>query len=274
MDDAQMKLWNTTAGQAWVDLHEVLDRMYEPFAQRLVAAASTRGARRVLDIGCGTGGTTLALARQLGAAVSCTGIDISEPMLALAESRAERERLPATFIRGDAQCHAFEPAAFDLLVSRFGVMFFDDPVQAFRNLRAATEPRGALCAITWRSAADNPFMTTAERAAAPLLANPPARPADGPGQFAFADPERVRSVLERSGWSEIALQPLDVACALPVRELDSHISRLGPLGRILPDLEEPQRTRLVETVRAAFAPYVHGSEVRYDAACWTVSARA
>ena len=143
--------------------------------------------RRVLDVGCGTGSTTLAVARLLGAKGRCTGIDISEPMIAAARARAEREGTPASFIRADAQTHAFEPASFDMIISRFGVMFFDDSVRAFANLRRAARDDAELRFIAWRSAAENPFMTTAERAAAPLLPNLPARRPDAPGQFAFAD---------------------------------------------------------------------------------------
>ena len=154
---------------------------------------------RVLDVGCGTGSTTLAVARRLGAKGRCIGIDISEPMIAAARARAEREGTPASFIRADAQTHAFEPASFDMIISRFGVMFFDDSVRAFANLRRAARDDAELRFIAWRSAAENPFMTTAERAAAPLLPNLPARRPDAPGQFAFADRRRVYSILEESG---------------------------------------------------------------------------
>ena len=148
---------------------------------------------RVLDVGCGTGSTTLAVARRLGAKGRCIGIDISEPMIAAARARAEREGTPASFIRADAQTHAFEPASFDMIISRFGVMFFDDSVRAFANLRRAAKQTPSLRFIAWRSAAENPFMTTAERAAAPLLPNLPARRPDAPGQFAFADRDRVHA---------------------------------------------------------------------------------
>ncbi len=212
----------------------------------------------MLDIGCGTGSTTLAVARQLGPKGTAVGVDISEPMIALAKQRAEREGAPPRFICADAQTHAFDDESFDMIVSRFGVMFFDDPVRAFANLRRAAAPNADLHVIAWRSPAENPFMTTAERAAAPFLPQLPARKADEPGQFAFADRSRVHSILEKSGWAEIDIQPLDVACTLPERELEAYITRLGPLGRVLPQLDEKTRTRVIDTVRAAFDPYVHG----------------
>ena len=227
----------------------------------------------MLDVGCGTGSTTLAVARRLGAKGHCIGVDISEPMIAAARARAEREGTPASFIRADAQSHAFEPASFDMIISRFGVMFFDDSGPGLREpaaRRKRTTPK--LRFIAWRSAAENPFMTTAERAAAPLLPNLPARRPDAPGQFAFADRHRVASILEESGWAEIDIRPIDVDCTLPEKELVGYFTRLGPVGLILQEADERTRAQVIETVRAAFDPYVHGAEVRFTAACWMVGA--
>jgi SAM-dependent methyltransferase len=228
----------------------------------------------VLDVGCGTGSTTLAVARRLDAQGHCLGVDISDPMIAAAQARAQREDTPASFIRADVQRHAFEPASFDTVISRFGVMFFEDPVQAFANLRRAASNDARLHVIAWRSAAENPFMTTAERAAAPLLPNLPARRPGAPGQFAFADRHRVSAILEESGWTGVDIQPFDVDCTLPEKDLPGYLTRLGPVGLILQEADEETRTQVIDTVRAAFDPFVHGTQVRFTAACWTISARA
>jgi len=306
-DDEQAALWRGRSGQAWVELQAVLDQMFKPFEALLVEAVSAGYGTRVLDIGCGTGSTTLAVARRLkhfpvkrmpvyvakmrpdkereprsdsigtekalGASSGCVGIDISDPMIDVARVRAEREGTPASFIRADAQTHAFEAASFDMIISRFGVMFFDDPVRAFANLRRAATDDARLRVIAWRSAAENPFMTTAERAAAPLLPNIPARRPDMPGQFAFADQGRVYRILEESGWTEIDIRPIDVACILPEKELVRYLTRLGPLSGVLHEADDETRARVIDTVRPAFDPYVHGAEVRFTAACWMVSAR-
>lgn len=273
-DNEQAMLWNGLAGHAWVEAQAVLDGMFQPFEDLLVDALPAASTSRVLDVGCGTGSTTLAAARRLGATSTCVGIDISEPMLAAARVRADREGTPARFIRADAQTHAFTPASFDRIISRFGVMFFDDAVAAFTNLRRAARDGAELRFVAWRSPAENPFMTAAERAAAPLLPKLPARTPDAPGQFAFADRGRVQRILEESGWTGIDIQPIDVACSLAEKDLVLYLSRLGPLGRVLPELDEPTRKRVIATARAAFDPYVHGAEVRLTAACWQVSARA
>lgn len=273
-DDEQTTLWNSLAGRAWVEAQELLDQMFKPFEDLLVEAVSAGSGGRVLDVGCGTGSTTLAVARLLGAKDRCIGIDISDPMIAAARARAERESTPASFIRANAQIHAFEPASFDMIISRFGVMFFDDSVRAFANLRRAARDDAEFRFVAWRSAAENPFMTTAERAAAPLLPNLPARRPDAPGQFAFADQRRVHRIQEESGWAEIDIRPIDVACTLPEKELVRYLTRLGPVGLILQGADDRTRTQVIETVRAAFDPYVHGAEVRFTAACWMISARA
>ena len=140
-EEDQAALWNGAAGLTWVEAQEPLDRLFSPFEELLVETVLARGARRVLDVGCGTGATTLAIARALRGG-NCVGVDISEPMLSLASARAERERLPAVFVRADAETYAFEPGSFDTIVSRFGVMFFADPVRAFANLRTAVRRGG------------------------------------------------------------------------------------------------------------------------------------
>jgi len=272
--DEQATLWNGTAGQAWIESQELLDRMFKPFEELLVTAVSERRASRVLDVGCGTGSTTLAIARSVGTQGCSVGIDISDPMIGMARTRASREHSTASFICADAQDHAFEPAAFDLIVSRFGVMFFADPVEAFANLRLAGNDAAQLHCIAWRSVAENPFMTTAERAAASLLPTLPARRPDGPGQFAFADQRKVHGILEDSGWVGIDIRPIDVICTMMTNELDHYLTRLGPVGQMLQTADDRTRSQIAQKVRAAFEPYVHGPEVRFTAACWSIGARA
>ncbi|MCW5656538.1 MAG: class I SAM-dependent methyltransferase [Burkholderiaceae bacterium] len=273
-ESEQAKLWNGPSGQAWIDLQETFDRALQPLEDLLVDAVAAQPAHQVLDVGCGTGATTLAIARQLASRGRCVGIDISNPMIAVARARAEREGSRAQFVRVDVQTHAFEPAAFDSFVSRFGVMFFDAPLQAFANLRRAARADAAMHFVAWRSPAENPFMTTAERAAAPLLSALPVRAPDAPGQFAFADPERVRSILQGSGWTDIHIQPIDVTCTMSESDLSRYYARLGPVGRALRDVDEPTRARVLATLHEAFAPYVHGDAVRFAAACWMIGARA
>lgn len=273
-DDEQKARWNGPAGNAWVEAQAVLDEILKPFEDLLLEVVSAERGSHLLDVGCGTGGTTVAAARQLGAEGHAVGVDISDSMIVAARKRAEREGAQAAFIRADAQTHAFEPASFDTIISRFGLMFFDDFVRAFANLRGAAKDDAEFRFLVWRSPAENPFMTTAERAAAPLLPNLPARDPDAPGQFALADPDKIHRILEEGGWAGIDIQPVDVPCTLPESELVGYFTRLGPLGLILGEFDEETRAQVIERVRAAFDTFVHGTEVRFTAACWMVSARA
>jgi SAM-dependent methyltransferase len=267
----QKALWNGAGGQGWVASRELLDQVLQPIEDVLVATLSSG---RVLDVGCGTGGTTVALARRLGASGTCTGIDISEPMIAAARSRAASDGAPVDFILADAQTYPFERGVFDTVASRFGVMFFDDPALAFANLRRAARPNATLRCVAWRSMDENPFMTIAERAAAPLLPDLPPRRADEPGQFAFADRDRVRGILDESGWTKIEIEPLDVACAVPEDALVRYLTQVGPVGRILQRASDDLRARVVSMVRPAFDPYIQGPEARFTAACWMIGAHA
>lgn len=210
--DDQAARWNRPGGNAWVEMQAVLDEMFRPFEDLLVDAVSAGHGSRVLDVGCGTGGITLAVARRLAPAGRCLGVDISEPVIAAARARAEQEGTPASFVRADAQDHAFEPASFDFVISRFGVMFFNDSVRAFENLRHASTDEGRLRFVAWRAPAENPFMTTAERAAAPLLPDLPARRPDGPG----SSPSRIRRKSAASWRTAAGPRPTSSRSTCPV----------------------------------------------------------
>ncbi|MEC3957008.1 methyltransferase domain-containing protein [Nocardia sp. CDC153] len=271
-DNDQSARWNGPSGNAWVEAQDLITRVMRPFEDVLVDTARAADAHRVLDVGCGTGSTTFAVARALGA--ECLGVDIAKPMIAAARANAENDALPVDFIRADAQTHPFEPATFDLVMSRFGVMFFPDPVAAFANLRRATRPGGSLGCIVWRGTDENPYFTAAERAAAPLLPDLPPRVAGSPGQFALADREYVTEILAGGGWVDIDVRPLDVECTMPERDLTPYISRLGPVGLALLEVDDATRAKVIEAIRPAFDPYIHGDEVRFTAACWLLTGHA
>jgi SAM-dependent methyltransferase len=272
---SQAELWNGQAGRNWVEQNALLDRLLAPLVQPLVDAVVRQGAREVLDVGCGAGATTFAVAGDLGASGRCTGLDISAPLIELARRHAaDRGSDNTDFVVADAQRHAFQPGTFDALVSRFGVMFFDDPVAAFANLRRAARPEAGLTCVAWRGTAENPFMTAAERAAAPLLPEAPARDPAAPGQFAFADRDRVAAILAKAGWRDVDIRPLDVACAMSAADLDVYAGHIGPVSLVLPSLEPDHRQAVIAAVKRGFAPYLDDGVARFTAACWMVQARA
>lgn len=250
----QISHWNGPAGQAWVDAQPLIEGTFQPFEDLLTKDIP---GGRVLDVGCGTGSVTAAAA---GRDARCTGVDVSEQMIEVARRRG----IPnAEFLCADVQVYPFAPESFDVILSRFGVMFFENPVQAFSNLRRAAKPDGRLRFAAWRSPEENPFMTTAERAA-----ELPPRDPGAPGQFAFADRKRVERILAESGWEGVQIEPIDVPCRFPASGLDTYITRLGPFGMA----DEDTKQRLMGKVREAFQPFVLGDEVRFTAACYLVNA--
>ncbi|MBD3832794.1 MAG: class I SAM-dependent methyltransferase [Brevundimonas sp.] len=273
-NQTQSALWNARGGEVWVEQQQLLDRLFLPFERLLADEVAAGGARNILDIGCGAGATTLAAARRLAPDGQCTGLDISAPLITAARRRAENEGLTnAHFIAGDAQGHDFAPNSFDAVISRFGVMFFDDPTEAFANLRRAVLDGGALTFIAWRGTAENPFMVAAEQASAPYLPKLEPREPSAPGQFAFADADRVRDILEPA-WRDIDIQPLDVLCTLSADDLATYAARMGRVGQILPDLDKSTRTTVIDALKHAFQPFVADGVARFTAACWLVRARA
>ncbi|MCC7267037.1 MAG: class I SAM-dependent methyltransferase [Caulobacteraceae bacterium] len=272
---AQAAHWNEASGPVWVEMQGVLDYMLAPVGAALVEAAFPGEGARVLDVGCGAGATSLAMARRLGPRGLCLGADISAPLVAAARKRATAEGLEAArFVEADAQTFAFDAGAFDAAISRFGVMFFDDPPAAFANIRRAMRPGGRLTFIAWRSPAENPFMTAAGRATAHLLPPQPPPDPEAPGQFAFADDRRVRRILEAAGWNDVDLRPLDLPTDVPEADLMAYVTRLGPVGQALRAADDATRAQITAVLKDAFAPSVQDGAARFSLACWLATARA
>ena len=271
---AQIENWNLRTGEIWVRFQPRLDAQISPLGEQAMTALAPAAGERVLDIGCGCGQTTLALAGRVGPTGAVLGVDISRPMLEVARRRiAERGLGQAKVIEADAQAHAFEPGAFDAVFSRFGVMFFDDPTKAFANIRKGLKSGGRLAFVCWRPFNENPWMQAPMLAALPHLAEPPPPPDPlAPGPFAFADPERVRGILAGAGFSDINIAPQDLAMGAPtVDEAVEVALKVGPLGRLL--REQPRTPAVVEAIRAMLSSHVTDEGVRLASATWIVSAR-
>ena len=269
----QITYWNEAAGPTWADLQGPLDRQLAPLGRAAMAALAPRPGERVLDIGCGAGGTSLQLAQAVAPGGDVTGVDISRPLLEVARQRASG--IPGlSFVEADAQTYPFETAGFDAVFSRFGVMFFADPVAAFANIRRALKPGGRLAFVSWRTPAENPIMTLPMAAALAHLP-PPAPPEPGaPGPFAFADPERVRTILGTAGFTDIALTPHNEK--IGGGDLDTVVGlalKVGPLGAMLREHPD-QRDTVIASVRAALAAHDGPDGVKLDSATWIVTARA
>lgn len=271
----QVEYWNGPAGQTWARMQERMDLALTPVTAALLAAAAPAPNEHILDIGCGSGETTLALAAAVGDAGSALGLDISEPLLDRARTRATDLLSTAEFRNADAATFSDE-TAFDLIVSRFGVMFFTDPVAAFANIHAHTAPGGRLAFSCWQPASENLWATLPMTTLADLLPEQPTPDPLAPGPFAFADPARVEALLTAAGWHDINLAPIPFTMVIgqgddPVAAAVHFNLRIGPAARIVRDagIEDAAKPRLA----AALAPYVDGTQVGLPGAIWLVTAR-
>lgn len=270
-NEAQIEYWNGKAGQTWVRSMDRIDGMMAPVTTALLARAAVAPGERVVDVGCGCGSTTLELVRR-GALVF--GIDVSEPMLAVAKERAAGMKGVA-FRCTDAATQPFTPD-HELVLSRFGVMFFARPAEAFANLRTGLVPNGRLCFVCWQPMSQNAWMSTAGDAVLPFLPKP-ATPPDprAPGPFAFADRGYLRGILESAGFDAIEIEELRVVLHVG-DDLDQAMAfqkDVGPVARALAELEGETRTRALDAARAALAARLGPSGIDLGAACWLVTAR-
>jgi SAM-dependent methyltransferase len=275
----QVRYWNELAGPNWIAQRERLDRLVGPLGERALARAAAAAGEAVLDVGCGCGSTSLALGRAVGPAGRVLGLDVSRPMLEHARARVSAEGLSQLrFVEADAQVAALEPAGFDLLFSRFGVMFFADPQAAFANLRRALRPGARVTFLCWQALARNPWMTVPLSAVAKHLTLPPPPAPGAPGPFAFADADRVRGFLERAGLVDVACEDLQLPLAVGGGELESAIEfllQVGPVGALLreaaagPELRE----RVAGSLREALAPFTSARGIHMPSAAWLVTAR-
>ncbi len=201
----QIAYWNGPAGQRWAGRQQVQDILLRPVADILIDRASPGIGERIIDVGCGSGATTIAFAQKVGPSGHVFGIDVSEPMLAQARSIAPAELL-VDFALADATVYPFEPASTDLLASRFGVMFFADPAVAFANMRKALRPAGRLAFACWREPRANPWMMAPLQAVYKHVPKLPEQGPDEPGPFAFASQARVNRILGEVGFTGIAME--------------------------------------------------------------------
>lgn len=276
----QIDYWNDTAGPKWVALQEALDRQIGPLGHAAMDAARVTPGDEVLDVGCGCGATSLELARRVAPGGRVVGIDVSTVMLEVARGAAERTATTGlSFENADAQTVGLPPGAFDVVFSRFGVMFFADPGAAFANLRRALHPGGRLAFVCWQPLGSNPWMALPLMAALQHMPAPAPAPPGAPGPFAFADPERVRGILGGAGFAEVALDPLEMELVVGGgRDLDGTVDfllQMGPLGSALRAADPDLRDRVAAAVRTAVEPFAEATGgVRMASAAWLATGQA
>jgi SAM-dependent methyltransferase len=269
---AQFDYWNDQTGRTWAELQVLLDQQLAPLGKRAMDALGVRPGQRVLDIGCGCGDTSLSLAARVAPGGAVVGVDLSLPMLDVARGRAA-DLGHVTFLQADAQVAAFG-APFDAAFSRFGVMFFADPVAAFRHIRAALRPGGRLGFVCWRLPAENVWMTAPLDAALRHVPAPAPDDPDAPGPFAFARADRVRAILSDAGFARVQIEPCDMEIGGFDLETALRLAlRVGPLSRLLREAgSRPEG--IVESVKDVLRGYLTPIGVLMPSASWIVTAEA
>lgn len=273
-NQAQVDYWNATAGAIWARFQDQLDRQIAPLGAEAIQALAPGAGEQLIDVGCGCGQTTLDLAGRVGPQGSVVGVDISRPMLEVARRRAgEGAALTADFREADVQSSDLGDSVFDAAFSRFGVMFFSDPVAAFANLQRSLKPGGRLAFVCWRPFAENPWMGAPLAAALPFIPPPPPMDPLAPGPFAFADADRVRAILIEAGFTAVDIRPHDTQIGGGDVEQTLQLAfRVGPLGAVL--REDPSRAGVIaDAVRRVLETYLTPDGVLMPAAVWIVTAR-
>jgi SAM-dependent methyltransferase len=272
----QIEFWNGTPGARWVTYQEALDRALGPIGDLAIERAAVAPGENVIDVGCGCGATTLELAAKVGKSGRVLGVDVSAPMLARARERAKAHEVRRIeLVEADGSTHTF-PFKADLVFSRFGVMFFRDPVLAFANLRGALRPGGRLVFVSWRDKELNAWMGVPMAAAMRVVGAEAPTPPDEPGPFSLSDEARLRAVLGAAGFADTGCEPVDSELSLgdDVESATDFSLHAGPVSRLVLDATDEVRARVRGAVVRALEPYAGPGGVVLRAATWMVQARA
>lgn len=269
----QKTYWNEGGGRRWVSNLDAVERMFQPFVEQLLALAAPRPGERVIDVGCGGGETSRALATAVAPTGEVLGLDVSSVIL---EAAAARHRaVPGLrFLLGDAGSIALPAGSFDLITSRFGVMFFPEPVAAFSHLRRLLKPDGRLHFICWQPLVLNPWMGVPADAAFSVFPRPAPTAPNMPGPFGLSDEKFLRGVLDGAGFSRV--QIASHACPLDLGPLDdavAQMTRMGPAAPLFDEADESTHERAMSALRAALSPAVQVGRVHLGSHTWQVSAR-
>jgi SAM-dependent methyltransferase len=266
--------WDGPQGAYWAEHEERFSATIRPHGRRLLEAARISAGEHVLDVGCGCGESTrgAACAAVPGAVL---GVDLSSRMLERARELSRAEGLSnASFEQADAQVHPFEPEAFDLAISRFGSMFFADPVAAFRNVRSALRPGGRLAIVAWQELARNPWQSEIRDALA-IGRTLPEPPPDAPGAFAFGDPRRVRAILDEAGFADVELEGFEEPVCLGADAGDAFdfVGGMPMLATVLDGLEDAEVAQARDELRSTLAAHETDRGVCLDSSVWLITAR-
>lgn len=272
---AQIEFWNGPVGDKWAKFADVQDRMLESLGTAAMNACDIRSGHAVLDVGCGSGTTTIEISHRVGSRGRVLGIDISLPMLDVGRTRLGALGIDGvTFENRDVASYRFEENMFDRAFSRFGVMFFLDPVAAFTNIRSGLKSGGRLAFVCWQAAEKNPWLRIPLEVALQYIPAPPLGDPEAPGPLAFANPDRIRAILSEAGFGEISIEPLETQVPMDadVSGAVKKLIELGPVSRLLTDAPDGVVAQIENDIGAAISDFQTDNGVMMETGTWIVSA--
>lgn len=278
VNNDQADFWSRLA-PTWVELEDRLESVSGLPGFMAIDRLNLTGGERVIDLGCGMGQTTVELATRVAPDGEVLGVDIADEMLARGRDRAARLGVRNVhFLHADVQAHDFGHGRFDAAYSRFGVMFFTDPVAAFANVHKAVRPGGLLSFVSWQGVFDNEWMLIPGAAVASVTGSSPPMPEPGePGPFSLADPERIRTVLSGGGFQHIEVTPHNDVIEVPREQIPDVARasiRMGAAREALKDADDETRARAVAAVEEALTSRLQDGEVRASRGFLLVVAQA
>lgn len=279
-NEQQSKFWSGPGGQSWVTNQKQMDIMLQPLGDAALKDIDLGGVEHIIDIGCGTGTTTLDIAAQLPDSAKVTGADLSVPMIEYANQRLAASDIGnAEFINADLQEDALEPDLYDAAFSRFGVMFFDQSVKGFANIRAAMKPGAPMAFVCWQAPADNLWHSAAMAVAKEFMEMPAAPDPRAPGPFAFAEPGYLTSILDDAGFSNASLtsheQEVELFSGQDVRSASENFARINPvIGAFVSEADADTTAAFFDALAETLAPYHRDNALHFPSATWLVSAAA
>ena len=275
INQEQKEFWNEKKGKIWVSLESNIDKMLGPLGHHAIKILNPKSGEKILDIGCGTGSTSQSLSKLVGENGLITGIDISEPILNFAKNQLEIRNIKnIDFIQEDAQTFNLSNFNYDAIFSRFGIMFFEDPFFAFKNIKKSLNSRGRITFICWSNREENDWITLSSKVASQFLELPPKNNPREPGPFAFEEYSYIKEILTKSGWKNINIKnhKENIIVGKTLDHAAAFLSKMGPMSVPFENSNEKTKAKVIEALKECYSKYLIPKGVEFHFSTWIVSA--
>ena len=275
INQEQKEFWNEKKGKIWVSLESNIDKMLGPLGHHAIKILNPKSGEKILDIGCGTGSTSQSLSKLVGENGLITGIDISEPILRFAKNQLENRNIKnIDFIQEDAQTFNLSNFNYDAIFSRFGIMYFEDPFFAFKNIKKSLNSKGRITFICWSNREENDWITLSSKVASQFLELPPKNNPREPGPFAFEEYSYIKEILTKSGWKNINIKnhKENIIVGKTLDHAAAFLSKMGPMSVPFENSNEKTKAKVIEALKECYSKYLIPKGVEFHFSTWIVSA--